>query len=243
MNDGKMYSKKRKNTGCGGCFFFSIFFLISLIVLLILLLVGMYFFLRKDYLIWENDFEGKKESREYIYYDEITEYDTIGDKEIIKADSLVDTTQSIDRKIEILLINNGEEIKSTTFTSAQSHLLLGDILRKGISKEFKLFRTYLESEDEYWILYYQLKFRGVRMPWIVIDLEKGEYERSYPDVKKISIGNYDLDEIGLYFIREKVNENVRDVAQQFSYNSWGDVIIENIEFGEDELFIKVRATE
>ncbi len=230
--------KAKKGKGCGGCFFFMVFIPLSLLFLLVLLSSVLFYVGNRRYGDWAEQFESGIKRREYFYYDGLSDYDLEGNDGLRIAMEQEELAASIETKIEQFNSVEGEQIRSMELDVDEAHYLIGMGVRSGISNNFELYRTYLSSEDGEWDFYYQLKFRGVRLPWVRMNMSKGEYERAYPRFDGIYVGEWDLDAMGIYFVRQQINDSVDEAYSILTENEWGDVTIENIELAEEGMYVR-----
>lgn len=226
---------RSRKSGCSGCFFFLVFIPITLFSLIILLGIGLGVYLRKDYISWQNDFEGKISKSEYIYYDGVTVYD---DADGTKIRLSADMQSELEKKLADFNSTTGEKTRTLELNVDQSHLLLGQSVQKGMPDTLSLYRTYLDTDDGKWLFYIQFKVRAVQMPWIILGLQKGEYESPIFSVESVRIGNYDLDDIGLYFVREQINGSIKSAYDITAQNEWSSIVIENIELTKEGTAVK-----
>jgi len=188
------------------------------------LFAGIFLVFRYDYLTWESEFEDKRISSDYVY---------------LQGESAEMLSESIDRKVNEFS-RSTQEVDFIEFTVDEAVYLIGEQYNQSLPENFEVQRLYVEPSQNNWYLYIQGTYQGMKLPWLILRVQKDDIETAQLYVSEMALGKYDFDTWGLLVIREDVNTGFQEALILVNENDFTGRRFENIELTDESMVIKGR---
>lgn len=211
-----MSKRNKKGPGC----FFLIAIPLTLMVIVLLVVLGAFYFIKKDYDIWSNDFEGKHLSSDYVVIED--------DEEL---------QESVDVKVEEFDASQ-EEVDFIELTTDEVLYVFGSQLSDSLPYGVKVDRLIAQTNPNDWDIYIQMVFKNTRLPWLRVNIEKDNIETAELYISEMFVGPYDLDEWVGINLRVSINKGLSDALILVNENDFSGRTFENIELEEDGVVVK-----
>lgn len=211
--------KKRK-----GCYFVLFVFPLSFIFIIFLLLFAVAAFTYNQYQQWESSFEDVHLSSDFINP---------------KSDDYDEEREVIDEKINTFS-NSLDDVETITFSSDEALLIIGSELDEALPDGFSVDYVYSETERGKWLIYIKLDYQDHPLPWLIVQVEKEEYETADLYFSDIFVGQFSFYNYGLKQVIQDINDGYKDSLYKVNDGQFSGRRLENIELEDDEMIIKGR---
>jgi hypothetical protein len=208
--------RKKKNLGC----FLLFMFPLTLVILSLLIGIFSFYFSRSQYIEWEESFEADKLSSSYTYPERNKKLD-----------------ESISSKLEQFIDPNSNTPYIRLNKEEFSYLLTKEYA-ESLPDNFNLEKTYTILHENEFSFYMKVKYKERTLPWIRIDLSKIGEEGFEFRAENLYIGSWNSDEKGVYFIKNSINEGLREAYLLIEQSHFTGRTIENIEIEDNEVIIR-----
>ncbi len=191
----------------------------SIVIIVILSLVLVFGILFREYSKWSQGFEASMKSEKIV---------------TLPNDTL---KTEIDKKIEIF----GKSVKKIDFIELKETefmYLLAESLNTSLPVGVVFNRGYIDTEKGLWNIYIQTELKGLKLPWIVLKLQKDNTESAQVYVRRMSVGNFDFTDYGANFIIERINKGISESLLLVNESEFTGRTFRNIELESEKITIK-----
>lgn len=149
-------------------------------------------------------------------------------------------SNSLDVKIE-KYTQSEEEVTFMELEIGEIAVLVNNTVKESLPFELKISEIYIDpSEGEYQV-YLHLRKGDRYLPWVRVDVLKDTGETAELYFKEFWIGHLSMDDVGIDYFSDSVNDGYRDALYTVNENGFSGRRYENIELEEDGIIIKGRA--
>jgi hypothetical protein len=201
-----------------GLSFFLVALPVSLILAFILFSMIVFFVFKSSYSGWERKFE-----------------DTHLSSDVVKVDKSV--VEEISAEIKVFQ-ESTKEVDFIEINDSDFIVLLAIQINENLPSRARIINTYSETNEGFWMIYYQVKIDGFGTAWIYFDLNKDEVESTDLYVTDVKVGNISVKDLGGDRIVENINNGIKDSMILLTEEGFTGRTIRNIELDEESIIIK-----
>jgi hypothetical protein len=97
---------------------------------------------------------------------------------------------------------------------------------------------FVETGKNDWLLYVQLTWNGMRLPWATLRLQKDNIQTAQIFVSSLKVGPYSADDFGLKSVRDSINSGIQNSIILVNENEFTGRRFVNIDMDENGVVIK-----
>ena len=217
----KRNSKKRFGT-------FLIRFLLLCAISLVVILIIVGGLLYKRYSDWELQFNDAHLSTDFMYVGS----DEFQESQVALTEKLTEFQNSSER-VDFIELNPNELISLVHSTIQPENVEISPE-----QQNWQIIRYYVEPSQNSWEIYVEIAYMRRILPWITVQVVKDPIESAELYFSKVSIGDIDLDGIGLGKIRSGLNDGYSKALSSINESGYTGRSWQNIELEDDGIVIK-----
>lgn len=222
-NTNQKFKRKKKKSGFKTFLAFLFIFFISLL----LVLVGLSYLGYSKYSEWRDGFENTRLSDEFYY---------VGSEDFQLAE------KNLNKKLQKFQ-ESEEDVDFVELEINEVIALLDNTLFTDENGDWQSIRYAVETQEGQWTVYAEFTYKHRILPWLIFTIDKDPIETPELYISDISIGNLDLDNFGLEFIKEKVNDGYSEAIVNINESGFTGRVWQNIELEAYSVIIKGKIIE